>query len=69
VTHGSRGRGPCGHPEHEQQDSTGQTRETQVERPRLLTLHQRSGGLDDNVRNLLDWLVDEELRRWQREEQ
>ena len=25
--------------------------------------------LDDNVRELLDWLIDEELKRWQRETQ
>jgi len=35
--------------------------------PNPLTLHQRSVALDDNVRDLLDWLIDEELKRWQRE--
>jgi hypothetical protein len=30
-----------------------------------LTLHERSVGLPDDVRELLDWLIDEELRRWQ----
>jgi hypothetical protein len=34
-----------------------------------LTLHDRSVALPDNVRELLDWLIDEELKRWQREEQ
>jgi hypothetical protein len=33
-----------------------------------LTLHQRSVGLKDNERTLLDWLVDEELKQWRREE-
>jgi len=32
-----------------------------------LTLPDRSDALPDNVRELLDWLVDEELKRWQRE--
>lgn len=32
-----------------------------------LTLHPRSVALPDNVRDLLDWLIDEELKRWQRE--
>lgn len=32
-----------------------------------LTLHDRSVALPDNVRDLLDWLIDEELKRWQRE--
>ena len=35
--------------------------------PNPLTLHRRSVALDDNVRDLLDWLIDEELKRWQRE--
>jgi len=35
--------------------------------PNPLTLHQRSVALQDNVRDLLDWLIDEELKRWQRE--
>ena len=30
-----------------------------------LTLHDRSVALPDNVRELLDWLIDEELKRWQ----
>jgi len=34
-----------------------------------LTLHHRSVALPDNVRDLLDWLIDEELKRWQRETQ
>lgn len=34
-----------------------------------LTLNDRSVALPDNVRELLDWLIDEELKRWQREEQ
>lgn len=33
----------------------------------VLTLHHRSVALPDNVRDLLDWLIDEELKRWQRE--
>jgi hypothetical protein len=36
---------------------------------RPLTSHERSAGVDPNVQQLLDWLVDEELRRWQRETQ
>lgn len=32
-----------------------------------LTPQNRSVAVDDNVRELLDWLVDEELRRWQLE--
>lgn len=35
--------------------------------PNALTLHDRSVALPDNVRDLLDWLIDEELKRWQRE--
>jgi hypothetical protein len=35
--------------------------------PRALTLRERSVALPDNVRDLLDWLIDEELKRWQRE--
>lgn len=34
-----------------------------------LTLPDRSGALPEHVRELLDWLIDEELKRWQREEQ
>jgi hypothetical protein len=34
-----------------------------------LTLHDRSVALPDNVREFLDWLIDEELKRWLREEQ
>lgn len=30
----------------------------------LLTLYRRSVALPDNVRELLDWLIDEELKRW-----
>lgn len=36
---------------------------------RSLTLPAQSVALPDNVRALLDWLIDEELKRWQREEQ
>lgn len=35
---------------------------------RALTLPDRSVALPDNVRELLDWLIDEELKRWLREE-
>jgi hypothetical protein len=51
-----------------QRDETVRARENRVSERTVLTLHQRSGGLEDNVRTLLDWLVDEELKRWQREE-
>lgn len=34
-----------------------------------LTLYDRSVALPIHVRELLDWLIDEELKRWQREEQ
>jgi hypothetical protein len=44
------------------------TRSSFAERsPNGLTLHPRSVALPDNVRDLLDWLIDEELKRWQRE--
>ena len=49
-------------------DETVQVRENRAPERAVLTLHQRSGGLEDNVRTLLDWLVGEELKRWQREE-
>lgn len=42
--------------------------ETEASSARTLTLQHRSVGLDENVRALLDWLVDEELKRWQHEE-
>ena len=45
-----------------------QARDLQGSAVPSLTLHERSVGLEDNVRNLLDWLVDEELERWRREE-
>lgn len=34
-----------------------------------LTSGTLSGELPENVRSLLDWLIDEELRRWQHEPQ
>jgi hypothetical protein len=43
------------------------SRETTDRSPHTLTLHERSVALPDNVRDLLDWLIDEELKRWQRE--
>jgi hypothetical protein len=36
---------------------------------RPLTSYDRSAGVEHHVQQLLDWLVDEELRRWQREAQ
>jgi hypothetical protein len=55
-------------PTGQQGDGTGQAREPDACRPWALTLHHRSVGLEDNVRTLLDWLVDQELKRWQSEE-
>jgi hypothetical protein len=52
-------------------DQRGAAREVRgIEAPtrRALTLHLRSVALESNVQDLLDWLVDEELERWQREE-
>jgi len=37
--------------------------------PNSLTLADRSVALPEHVRDLLDWLIDEELKRWLREEQ
>lgn len=37
--------------------------------PHPLTLPAQSGALPEHVRELLDWLIDEELERWRREEQ
>lgn len=34
-----------------------------------LTANTLSGELPDNVRDFLDWLIDEELKRWLREPQ
>lgn len=42
-------------------------REFSAQPSNVLTLHRRSVALDDNVRDLLDWLIDEELKRWQRD--
>lgn len=39
-----------------------------AEVPQSLTQGRQSGGLHDNVRELLDWLIDEELKRWQRQQ-
>jgi hypothetical protein len=36
--------------------------------PNSLTLADRSVALPEHVRELLDWLIDEELKRWLREE-
>ena len=36
---------------------------------RELTATTLSGELPDNVRDLLNWLIDEELKRWLREPQ
>jgi hypothetical protein len=36
--------------------------------PNSLTIDDRSVALPEHVRELLDWLVDEELKRWLREE-
>jgi hypothetical protein len=52
----------------DQRDATGQVREIEAPTRRALTLHQRSVALESNVQDFLDWLVDEELERWQREE-
>ncbi len=43
--------------------------EIECSNPRGLTPHDRPVLLADNVRALFDWLVDEELKRWQREDQ
>lgn len=45
-----------------------QGREMERSEARALTLYERPVLLADNVRNLLDWLVEEELRRWLHEE-
>jgi hypothetical protein len=46
-----------------------QTRKTIVRSTPALTPAAPAHELPDNVRELLDWLIDEELKRWLREEQ